>query len=82
MSGLVDHYDAAVDPKTNDLIIVAAMDDGVHVASRSTKMGAWSASRRLETPSGRFDVSVRPAGNRSFIVRTSQPAEFLINLTR
>jgi len=70
--GFIETYDAAIDPVTGLLVIVASRDDGVFVVSRSSA-GQWTKPAKLDpTLNERTDVSITPAPNSTFIIRTDR----------
>lgn len=70
ISGLIESYDAGVDPKTGLLLIVATRNDGIFVSSRDAK-GNWTKPTRLDSALKKGDVSVTTTSVGTFIVRTS-----------
>ena len=71
--GLVETYDAAVDPRTGELLIVAAVGNKVYLVSR-TRDGIWRRPAELppEIPTEYgVDVSVHPERAGRFVIRTS-----------
>lgn len=77
--GLVENYDASIDKKTGDLLVSAALEDGVFVALRNSR-GVWSKPTLLDKSlDRRYDVSVSALGG-SFVIRTSKPGagEFVL----
>lgn len=69
--GVVQEWDAAIDPKSGRLLIVFSKDDGVYVVSRSENSG-WTRVARLHPRiKKRSDVSVEASKGGSFVIRTS-----------
>jgi hypothetical protein len=70
VKGLIETYDVAIDPVTGLLVVVASRDDGVFVVSRSAQ-GRWTKAAKLDPAlNKRADVSISPASNGLFIIRT------------
>ena len=79
IKGLIETYDAAVDPRTGQLLIVAAVGNKVYLASR-TGDGVWRRPGELhpEVPTEySVDVSIKAEKPGRFVIRTSgeHPAE-------
>lgn len=69
--GVVETYDAAVDPRTGRLLLVFSKDDGVYVISRA-EGGGWTRAARLHPRlRGRHEVAVEASGGGAFRITTS-----------
>jgi hypothetical protein len=73
VSGLIESYAAAIDPKSGRLVIAAVNEQGIFLCSRDNN-GTWTRPAKLgaELPKGYvYDVSIQPADGGTYIVRTS-----------
>ncbi|MGH9947001.1 MAG: hypothetical protein ACRD6X_07385 [Pyrinomonadaceae bacterium] len=70
ISGIVESFGAAIDPRTGRLVVVAAREDGVFISSRDG-VGKWTRPVRLDaTLNKRYDVSITQVGL-DFVIRTA-----------
>jgi hypothetical protein len=68
--GVVQEWDAAIDPKSGRLLVVFSKDDGVYVISRSEN-GGWTRAVHLHPRiNKRCEVSVEAVAGGHFVIRT------------
>jgi len=79
ISGLVNSYDATIDPVSGRIVVAASNEDGVWLVSKDSKSG-WTRAVRLDPGlRGETDVSISPLDGGAFVIRTNATrSEFLL----
>ena len=76
--GVVNGFDAAIDPRSGRILIVFSIEvggesAGVYVVSRSED-GSWTRPALLHYQIGKYDdASIEAAGGGAFVIRTGSP---------